>query len=255
MQDQDIDQRLIAALKAQDVQAVEELLKQGADADARVQNERAPLFMAVESKNLALVKLVAACAKDVNIQDDCDFTPFTQAVRMELQDIAQALLDNGALPFPPGRGSHIPLDWAIFRGQHAITARLLSAGPDCLYKERPVLVYAAEQGDIALAQVCIAAGADVNLSESKNGNTALHLAARRGDAPFIQLLIQSGASEHVEDAQRSTALDLARSSGNGRIFESIILERDMRRAAVALTEGAPEKIAVGRPLKLQMPKI
>ena len=42
------------------------------------------------------------------------------------------------------------------------------------------------------------------------GTTALHAAARRGDAPMVQLLLQHGATRDVRDAHGHTALDLAR---------------------------------------------
>lgn len=246
-----LDHLLVAALKAQDAALVESLLAQGADADARVQNERQPLFLAVESKNLELVKLVAAQSKDVNIQDDCDFTPFTQAVRLELKDIAHALLDNGASPFPAGKGAGIPLDWAISCKQYGLVLRMLSSQPDALYKGAPVLVYAAEHGDMELAKACLTAGASINLGDAENGYTALHVISRQSNAAeFLRLLIDAGADENKADARGRTPAEWALHAGNEDVFRRVIIEREMRKASVALTEGLQDAMTVRPPIRL-----
>ncbi|MFL6427343.1 MAG: ankyrin repeat domain-containing protein [Acidobacteriaceae bacterium] len=56
-----------------------------------------------------------------------------------------------------------------------------------------MLIIAALDGKISIGQVLIEWGADLN-KRNKGGYTALSLAALTGHAPFIGLLLRSGAS-------------------------------------------------------------
>lgn len=248
-----LDADFIAAVKADDVAAAQALLDAGADPDARLPNERAPLYTAVGNKSVAMVRLLAPRSRNINIQDSCDFTPFTQAVRLDLEEIANVLLDNGAQPCPSGKGADYPLDWAIACKRYALVTRILkeSRWPDRLFKGEPVLVTAAESGDLELARACLAAGGRVDRAGPKSGATALHVAAKKGDAAFIVLLLDSGASGDARDAEDRTPFDWARFAGREKIFAGIIAEREMRAAAKSLTQGLDADFPVKRPLRLR----
>jgi uncharacterized protein len=248
-----LDAKLIAAVKANDAAAATELLALGANPDARAVNESALLFTAVGHKNPALVKLLAEKSRQVNLQDSCDFTPFTQAVRLGLPEIAHILLDHGAQPFPPGKGADYALDWAIANKLYDVAERILKEGgwPDRMFKGGPVLVLAAEQGDLKLAEACLKAGGSVARADPKNGYTALHVAAKKGDAEFIRFLLGRGAPEEAADTLGQTPLDWARNAGRDNILRGIISAREMQAAAKELTDGLKEGLAVRRPYRLK----
>jgi ankyrin repeat protein len=252
----DLSRRLGAALKEQNAAAVDALLRQGAPVDSWAAEVRPPLFMAVETKNPELVKLIAAHSKNPDTQDSCDFTPFTLAVRLGLPEIAHILLDGGASAFPSGRGAEYPLDWAIACGQYGLIGRMLTAWPDRNFKDKPLLVHAAEQEDRALAEVCLKAGAGIDRSERTNGYTALHVAARRGDEGFIRFLLDRGANAEAPDALGQTPVDWAASFGKEKVIKQLLLERDMRRVALEMTEGLRDAMTVSPPYQLiKAPKI
>jgi ankyrin repeat protein len=243
--------KLAAALRARDAAAVDSLLRQGAPVDSWNIDGHAPLFLAVESKRPVLVQMVATRTGNIDVQDSCDFTPFTQAVRLNLPEIAHILLDHGASPFPSGRGAEYPLDWAVSGNQYGLIKRMLASWPDRHYKEAPLLLYAAEHADEELAKACIDAGAGINRGERKNGHTALHVAAKKGNISFIRLLIGAGADEHATDVRGQTAMDWARNAGHEKVIARAIMERDMHRAALAMVEGTQDDLIVRPPVQLK----
>ena len=74
------------------------------------------------------------------------------------------------------------------------------------------LLTAAARGDDAAVRAALAAGAEVNTTDS-NGRTALMLAAERGHHATVRALLDGGADAGRADRQGLTAVDLARRAG------------------------------------------
>jgi ankyrin repeat protein len=56
----------------------------------------------------------------------------------------------------------------------------------------------------------------------KNGRTALHCAAQKGQADVVQLLLDRGASVHTEDRNKRTALRVAELHGHSDIVHLLL---------------------------------
>jgi len=88
------------------------------------------------------------------------------------------------------------------------------------------LMYAAEMGDEGIVDMLLGAGADPNLREEVGGETALHMAARRGNSvSVIQMLLDA----HVDAGTRSyqmgwTALHIAAGNCNDKVVETLIAQ-------------------------------
>jgi len=87
------------------------------------------------------------------------------------------------------------------------------------------LMYAVEMGDEDIVNMLLGAGADPNLQEELRGETALHMAARRGDSvSVIQMLLDA----HVDAGTRSylgwTALHIAAGNCNDKVVETLIAQ-------------------------------
>jgi ankyrin repeat protein len=76
------------------------------------------------------------------------------------------------------------------------------------------LVAAAARGDTADVARLVASGIDVNLLNSRWGQTALHEAAEQGHAKVVALLIESGADLNILNRNGSTALMNACAAGH-----------------------------------------
>ena len=70
----------------------------------------------------------------------------------------------------------------------------------------PDLHWAAREGDVAEVKRLIAAGADVNATETLYGGRALHWAALGGESGVVRALIAAGAELEAQNAAGETAL-------------------------------------------------
>ena len=73
---------------------------------------------------------------------------------------------------------------------------------------------AAEAGDVVLVSEILASKPDLVSAENQNGLTPVHLAARRGHAQVVELLLERGAGLEETDDRGFTPLLYAASSGN-----------------------------------------
>jgi len=76
------------------------------------------------------------------------------------------------------------------------------------------LHWAATNGDVAMTQMLLSAGANVRATTRLGGITALHLATQGGQAQVVAALIAGGAEPNLATALGATPLMLAARSGN-----------------------------------------
>ena len=80
---------------------------------------------------------------------------------------------------------------------------------------------AAAAGDIGQVQIHILRGTDVN-AKDKNGQTALHNAARYGHQAVVEMLIANGANVNLENKDGETPLYLAVRWGHKKLAEFLL---------------------------------
>ncbi len=136
-----------------------------------------------------------ASGTDLNVRDDNGLTPFQSATRLGRTDVADLFAGAGA------DTSLTPADKLLGRlaGGEAIppgtipaeAIRLLDAEPS------PELVRQAENGNNAVLETLLAAGADPNVRDSQN--TALHQACLKGRLETARILLRFGADPKIKD--------------------------------------------------------
>ena len=119
-------------------------------------------------------------------------TPLHVAAANNLADIAAALLEKGS----------------------ALEAR---DG----YGRTPLILCARERGQAALGRVLIQAGADINAVD-KFGDSALSLAAWRGKADFIDLLLEKGAKLPTAGPKVSALVHQSATQGLATLFRRLL---------------------------------
>lgn len=111
--------------------------------------------------------------------------------------------------------------------------------------EIPALIWASDRGHRDIVQLLCERGADVNVTD-REGNTALHLAARGGKRAVVELLLRQGANiEATEHVNGNTALIEAAGFGHNSIAVILlqagaIVSRTNHRGGTALRYAASE---------------
>ena len=102
------------------------------------------------------------------------------------------------------------------------------------------LVIAAKYGFCEMMEVLLTTGeADVNLSDSAKGNTALHFATSSGHLAMVKLLVKFGA-KIVKNKQGKTPLDLSRDKYSS-IYEYLLHSSDKLEVKESELVGAVDQ--------------
>ncbi len=139
--------------------------------------------------------------------------------------MARALIKAGANPRAANRTGATPLFLATMDGNAAIIELLINAGADpnepvLTHGETPLMM-AARTGKVDAVKVLLDDGARINAAESLRGTTALMWAAEQNHASVIQLLADRGADVNLKSKPlrliKRGGLGFARAGANGQI--------------------------------------
>jgi ankyrin repeat protein len=243
--DHDVVRRLIEAVTAGDDAGVAQALALGADPNVAAGRFRGSvLSLAADSGHLRIVRLLLDAGASAGPTNPHSRSPLRAAVQEARRDVAELLIERGALAAEPvARGSSAvsisstrsgsllaeALSVATHRAQPAALETLLlllrrGAGP-LPGEEAPIVRAVMWRAAPAVLRILLDHGAEPNQQRS-DGAPILVLAARRGDHAAVDLLLQAGADVNANDARARTALMHA-------------VERDERAVvAVLLLAGA-----------------
>ncbi len=111
-----------------------------------------------------------------------------------------------------------PVADAARRGQVETVRTLLKQGADVSAAQgdgMTALHWAAERGDLAIAEMLIYGGANVEAVTRLGHYTPLHLAAKSGSAPVVSALLKAGANVNAKSTNSGvSALHLAAGAGS-----------------------------------------
>jgi ankyrin repeat protein len=154
------------------------------DGGAEVNGRGYPLNAAARTGQAEMVALLIQRGADVNARDLIGNPPLVEAV----------LSSNGV----------------------EVAKMLLAAGADPYAQEKTcgtALHLAAQQGNVAMAELLLAVGMDINVRAGPNacypGSTPLHEAARHTQFAMVDYLIQHGAALDARDDHGATPLMVA----------------------------------------------
>jgi len=183
-----------------DVEAVERLLKLGADPEQADLTGQSPLYAAIAAKNTALVDLLVQYGATFGSEDSAGFSPLAFAIDKNA-DVAfiQHLQAQGA-----------NLD---FQGESGKAALLAAAAANNI----PALTWLLQNNT------------PVDGVDNTNGNTALLTAASKGAHEAMKLLLDNGADPLVRNAQIKTALHFAAERGDEEAADMLLAFPEVRR--------------------------
>ncbi|MEI6670223.1 MAG: ankyrin repeat domain-containing protein [Acidobacteriota bacterium] len=80
---------------------------------------------------------------------------------------------------------------------------------------------ALSQGDMTRISVCLKAKPELANARDKDGQTPLHIAARRGMADTALLLVKMGADPTLRNAEGRTAINIAQDNGSAEVARTL----------------------------------
>jgi uncharacterized protein len=155
-----------------------------------------PLADAAEEMDRAGIRALLEAGEDVNTPQVDGMTALLWAVHHDGFDTAKLLVDAGADVSAMNRYGVSPLSVACTNGNTAMVELLLEAGADpntSLPGGETVLLTAARTGKVGPVKALIARGAKVDGTEPRFGQTPVMWAAADGNAAVVEALIEAGA--------------------------------------------------------------
>jgi ankyrin repeat protein len=178
-------------------QMVRLLLKKGADINQQDAEGRTALMCSLDHSDMDVLETLIKAGADLDVKDYEGNTALMQAVYRELLKPAHRLKQAGA---SEQRLKEVELVKAATQGNLERVNILLQ---DCLDlnlrvgRTTTALCEAAHEGHHEIVKRLIAAGADIDRSESEGSFNPLLYAAYDGHQEVVQLLMEAGANVHV----------------------------------------------------------
>jgi ankyrin repeat protein len=218
-------QALLKAISTGDQALVHELLRRGADVDARSEDGTTALMHAIIVGDVSLVRLLVDHKADVNAKNKAGATALMWAAG-DL-DKVRLLLDRGAdVNARPDSGRTALMIAAGGPGAADAVKALIEKGADARYGHQgfTVLMEAAESGDGAAVRLLLEKGADVK-AKNRAGWTALHAAALAGNREAAEILLAHGADVNARDTIQGRSPVLWAAAGGRTDLVRLFLDR------------------------------
>lgn len=234
-----IDQELANAVLAGDAARIRFLIGKGANPDKLDKQGMAPIHTAARHRRHDIVALILELGAKVNQPDRDGYSAVVHAALRDSPETIEVLGKHGADLETRPYGDATPLAIAIVEDHYAAAIALIKSGADVdsrngeaaltplmLAAGRETVQFSLGAGrrriqryhpqyptTLDVARAILSHKPDVN-QKSRDGLTALMLAAAKNQIPLVGLLVQSGADAKLASPDGKTAIDIARSNGN-----------------------------------------
>jgi quinoprotein dehydrogenase-associated probable ABC transporter substrate-binding protein len=228
----DVNAELMNAIVGGDADRVKFLIEKGADVNKPDSLGALPLGSAASIRMTGLMEILLDAGAKVDAVDSDGMTALQHAINVNHVPSIQLLVKRGAdMERGVTKQGYTALEVALSDGKFFAAKALLDEGADVKRgagpeKLTPLMVIATQlqpqqrlkqlamgPTPLALAAEMIKRGADVNAA-SKDGVTALMVAAGQNNAPMIGLLLRAGADPKMKSVAGKTALDIATETYN-----------------------------------------
>jgi hypothetical protein len=190
----------------------------------RKEKNRALLLTAETGESAAIEGLLEQGA-NVNARNWLGRTPLIYAARDGHTDVMNILLDRGARLNLQEKYGWTALMFVCPRGRPEVLKMLLDRNARidlCAKDGATALILAARRGNWEIVEMLLNEGADPD-TQAVNGDTALMLAARRGYTDTVNILLRAGADPHLKSKDGRTAL--MRATARGQSEAALLLEK------------------------------
>lgn len=186
--------------------AAQTLLALHANVNARSSSGQTPLHVAVREGDLEMTAFLLKNRADARARDNAGNSPLWVALQSPEAEAA-------AVSAVKGKAAEKEAQWAALlareKRQFELAGLLVQAGADVKLPNRAgglPLPQAVRLGNVAVVELLLKAGADLNAIEPMTGKAPLHLAASRADARIVEALLRNRAGVNQLDNRGETAL-------------------------------------------------
>ena len=214
-----IDKALFTAVESDDLEKVVDLLKRGANINAKDETGSTVLFSA---KDTEMVRLLLELGADVNAKDLEKNTPLILAAEHTPNiEIFRLLLKYGANVNDKNIYGFSAIKWIVDYGDFERFKLLLKAGADL--KDEDLLIWgASHDSDPRIISFLLKTGINVDYQD-ETGRTALIQGAKHWCNPEVfDLILRAGADPNLENYRDKTALDYAIEAKNLELIKLLL---------------------------------
>lgn len=251
--DEALNKELLNAVYMADVPKINDLLKKGADANAR-ENDRSILGWASQSYDNGVVEALLAAKADPNNYDGVGHTPLMRAIEtQQVKNVESLIKAKANVNLKTKDGSKTVLMMAVDSRKPEIVKAVIDAGADVkavtAEGESPVLMAAQEGSSDSMEIIKILGAAKASMDTANAAYTPLSYAVNQGNAELVKVLLAAGANPNAKDKMGRTPLMQALDSKE--VFDLLVAAKadanitDERGDTVlmrAIEYGTPELI-------------
>jgi cytohesin len=214
------------AVRMGNVESVKAFFEKGTNINEKDGSGLSPLHIAVSGSSKEVVEFLLAEGADVNAKDKGGYTPLNYAIWNRNKDMPRLPADMVKLLLEKGADTNLKdtasgytsLHWAIVMWGKELAELVVAAGADVNARsntgETPLDVVAAEGGPAAIGELLVAKGAEVS---------SLHAAAYVGDLAKAKAFIDEGVEVNRPSGMvGGTALHAAAAKGHTEVAEFLI---------------------------------
>lgn len=219
---------------------VQDLVRQGAPLEVRLQHGMTPLMVAASLGRFGVCKVLLEAGANVDaLHEAAPVNALYMAVQRGHAEVVRLLLDAGASPHQAAYpGGVTPLWVAAHAGEAGCMRELLARKPNVNAQSADgvsPLSIAVERSMLQVARLLVEAGADVE-SPDREGFTCLAVAAQSQNLALVQLLLRAGARVGARTREGDTAVEIAASCGFRPIVDALMEAGAVAGPAVAELE-------------------
>ena len=189
--------------------------------DSKALRKETLVAIAVKYGQVAVLELLHARSLPANEMDREGNTPVHIAVTTGQPHVLAILLQRWKVDVNAyDRANQTPLDLAVTAGSEDCLGLLIGAGAKS-DSYPPPLLRAVASGNLNIVRMLLDdAKADAR-SQSSQGDTLLHIAARNGDAAMVQLLLKYPVPFHDKNGSGKTAAEIASTAEVRQLFRAV----------------------------------
>ncbi|KAK4467524.1 hypothetical protein MN116_008911 [Schistosoma mekongi] len=211
------------------LEIVEELLSRGANKEHRNISDYTPLSLAASGGYVEIIKLLLHHGAEINSRtgSKLGISPLMLASMNGHTAAVRLLLEHGSdinAHIETNRNTALTL--ACFQGRYEVVQLLVERKANVEHRAKTGLtpLMEAASGDyVEVGIILLEHGADVNASPVPSSrDTALTIAADKGNAKFVNLLLEKGAVVEARNKKGATPLWLASNGGHLEVVQSLI---------------------------------